>query len=166
MTKKDEKYISNLRSGNQQLITETFEQIREEGSTSLLPYLFDLLNTSLNEEIKKQVYSVLCELKRTESVPILMEAITSEKYSGIQELLLKVCWENGLDYTPYLSTFVDIVIKGSFMNAFEAFTVIENMEGPFNTEETKRITDKLTLLIEEMTNEKKSLVLDLIKILH
>jgi len=166
MTKKEEKYISNLNSGNQQVISETIEEIREEGNPVLLPYLINLLNESKNEEVNKQVYSLLCELKQTASIPILLEAIINEKYVGIQETLLRICWENGLDYSPYISTFVGIVINGNFMNAFEAFTIIENMEGVFAKEELEKLIEKLTFSLAESTSEKKSLITDLIKLLQ
>ena len=38
------------------------------------------------------------------------------------------CWQNGLDYSLFLLVFVDFVIKEDWETAFEAFTVIENME--------------------------------------
>jgi hypothetical protein len=163
MSKKEEKYISNLLSDNQELITETFEQIREEGNTAVLPYLFDLLASSLGEGIKKEIYKLLCELKQTGAVPILIEAITNEKYAGIQEQLIRICWENGLDYSPYLSTFVDIVINGNFINAFEAFTVIENMEGTFDNEMLKGLIAKLETSIDTSPIENRIFITDIIK---
>jgi hypothetical protein len=163
MSKKEEKYISNLLSDNQELISETFEQIREEGNTAVLPYLFDLLTSPKSEGIKKEIYKLLCELKQTGSVPILIEAITNEKYTGIQEQLIRICWENGLDYSPYLSTFVDIVINGNFINAFEAFTVIENMEGTFDNEMLKGLIAKLVASIDTSPIEKRIFITDIIK---
>lgn len=166
MTKKEEKYISNLTSGNEQLISDTLEEIREEGNSTLLPYLIDLLNDTKNEEVNKLVYGLLCELKQTSSIPVIIEAINNEKYIGIQETLLRICWENGLDYSPYLSTFIDIVINGDFMNAFEAFTIIENMEGIFHKDETVKLIEKLSLSIEGSSAEKRTLIADLIKLLQ
>jgi len=164
MSKKEEKYISQLNSDNQQLISDTLAEIREEGNSALVPYLIDFLNNSENDEVNKQVYNILCELKQTDSIPILMGAITNDKYSGIHETLLRICWENGLDYSPYLSTFVDIVINGNFMNAFEAFTVIENMEGTFHKTEIDEQIKRLKSSLDGSPSDKKTLITDLIKL--
>lgn len=166
MSKKEEKYIDNLLSGDQELINSTVEQIKEEGNIALVPFLIDLLNTSSDEAVTKIVYGVLCELKQTASIPLLIGAISDEKYSSIQDTLIRICWENGLDYSPYLSTFVDIVINGSFMNAFEAFTVIENLEVLPPTEETKALVERLETSFTKATDDKKNLLEDLIKILR
>jgi hypothetical protein len=61
------------------------------------------------------------------SVPIIVEAIMNKEYSSIQEMLLRACWENGLDYSKYLPTFVNCY-SWKFYECIEAFTVIENME--------------------------------------
>jgi hypothetical protein len=165
ISKKDERLINNLLSKNQQVVIDTLEEIREDGTITLLPFLIDLLNSTKNEEISKQLYALLCELKQTGSTAIILDAINNEKYAGIQETLLRICWENGLDYTPYLSTFVNIVIHGDFMNSFEAFTVIENMEGTLSPEIAQSMVDQLQSALSEASIEKKSLIFDLIRII-
>lgn len=165
ISKKDERIINNLLSKNQQVVIDTLDEIREDGTITLLPFLIDLLNASKDEEISKHVYALLCELKQTGSIAIIIDAINNEKYAGIQETLIRTCWENGLDYTPYLSTFVNIVIHGNFMNSFEAFTVIENMEGTLNPEMAEKMVDQLQLALPVATIEKKSLIFDLIRII-
>ncbi len=37
-------------------------------------------------------------------------------------------WQNGLDFKNHLPLFADLMIEGDWETAFEAFTVIENME--------------------------------------
>jgi len=165
ISKKEEKYINNLLSENQELITETIEEIKIEGRSTLLPFLIELLYASKNEEVKKQIYNLLCELKQTDSIPVILEAIKNEKYAPIQEVLIRTCWENGLNYIPYISTFVDIVINGEFMNAFEAFTVIENMEGTISPNLVDELVALLKQSIDKTSIEKKTLLFDLIQIL-
>jgi hypothetical protein len=165
LSKKEENYIKNLLSENQEIVAETIEEIKIEGRSTLLPHLIDLLLSSNDEAVKKQLYNLFCELKQPDSIPVLIDAIKNEKYAPIQDVLIRTCWENGLDYTPYLSILVDIVINGEFMNAFEAFTVIENMEGTIQPELIEEQISIVKAAIPGATVEKEPLMADLIQIL-
>jgi len=162
-SKIEEQYINNLLSSNQQLQTETIEEIRISGSSKLLPFLIELLHVSKNKDIKMQVYGILSELKHSDSIPIMMDAILNEKYKTEQEMLIRSCWENGLDFTPYISVFVEIVIYGDYMTAFEAFTVIENLEGTISGEEVKKLISYLQNGLSHALNERKVLIQELIQ---
>jgi hypothetical protein len=161
-SKTEEQYINNLLSSNQELIIETIEEIKFSGNSKLLPFLIELHHVSKNEEVKKQVYSILSELKHSDSIPILIEAIGNEKYLSDQEMLIRSCWENGLDFTPFISVFIDLVIKGDYMTAFEAFTVIENLEGHLTRGEADNLLLKLQNGLEGAINERKVLISELI----
>jgi hypothetical protein len=161
-SKVEEQYINNLLSSNLQLQTETIEEIRISGNSKLLPFLIELLHVPRNEEIKMQVYGILSELKHSDSIPILIDAILNEKYSMEQEMLIRSCWENGLDFTPYISVFVEIVISGNYMTAFEAFTVIENLEGTISEVEVKSLISLLHNGLSDAKNERKVLIQELI----
>jgi len=163
MNKKEENYIIQLLSGDEQTVNKAFEEIKVEGTVTLLPSLIGILNETSDSGLKKQIYNLLCELKQIGCVPILVEAITNAKYSAIQDTLIRSCWENGLDYCSYLPEFVDIVIEGEFINAFEAFTVIENMEGTFENKMLREIISKLEASVENSSIEKRSLIADIIK---
>jgi hypothetical protein len=58
-------------------------------------------------------------------------------------MLVASCWQNKLDFTPFLPDFVALATEGDFFEAFECLTVIENMEGPF--EETQILESQLYL---------------------
>ena len=165
LSKKEEEYINSLLSTNQQIVDQTLEEIRESGSSKLLPYIIDLLHVSDNEEIKVKANKILTELKQTDSVPIIMEAIHNEKYLQEQELLVRSCWENGLDFTPHLPDFIDLVVHGNYMTAFEAFTVIENLESNISVEETEKMISILQKGLSFASKEKQVLIRELIQLL-
>jgi hypothetical protein len=162
-SKTEEQYINNLLSSNPQLVIETLEEIKFSGNSKLLPFLIELLHVSNNEEIKAQVYNILAELKHSDSIPVIIEAILNEKYKNKQEMLIKSCWENGLDFTPFISVFVELVIIGDYMTAFEAFTVIENLEGKLTSNEVEILLLKLQIGLEGALNERKVLIFELIQ---
>ena len=85
------------------------------------------MNTS-SEEVRKTVLSLFGELKDKASVEVLMDMIVDNHYLPVRKELITSCWQNGLDFSPYLSQFVDWVIETDMEIAFEAFTVIENLD--------------------------------------
>jgi hypothetical protein len=162
-SKKEEHYINDLLSSDQQIVVDTIEEIKYSGSSKLLPFLIDLLHSTNNDEVKKKVYSILSELKHSDSIPIIIEAIRNKKYLPEQEMLIRSCWENGLDFTPYISIFVDLVIQGDYMTAFEAFTVIENLEGFISVEDIDNLLSKLEKMLPTALEERKVLISELIQ---
>ena len=49
-------------------------------------------------------------------------------------LALNAFWQTGFNSHENMDKFVTAAIKGSFMEAFEAYTIIDNLEGPFEEE--------------------------------
>jgi hypothetical protein len=163
INKREEELINNLLSNKLPLVIETLEEIKYAGNSKLLPFLIDLFHVSKNGEIKKHINGILSELKHSDAVPIIIEAILNEKYSDEQEMLVRSCWENSLDFTSYISVFIDLAIHGNYMTSFEAFTVIENLEGTISDEETKKSLSLLQDGLSCALNERKVLILELIQ---
>lgn len=57
-----------------------------------------------------------------------MRAIENDKYKSIRKEILTACWQNGLDFSAFLPVFIDFIIREDWEIAFEAFTVIDNLE--------------------------------------
>ncbi len=140
--------LANPIEADPEQVQETLEQVKESGNPKILVGLFDLLHNSQHPEIKKSVLNLLSELKSKESVPYIIEAIKNEKYKNERAELISCCWQNGLNYNAYLPFFIDLVIHETFLIAFEAFTVIENMYG--NVEEA--IIEQEIIKIREALN--------------
>ncbi len=77
---------------------------------------------------KNEIENILGTIKDKNSAPLFVEALQNEKYKPVQKSILMACWQNGLDFSLFLPVFVDLVITEDWETAFEAFTVIENME--------------------------------------
>ena len=54
--------------------------------------------------------------------------VTDEDNKDIQKELLEACWQNGLNYAQFLPIFIQVVIEEDDITAFEALTVIENLD--------------------------------------
>jgi len=79
-SKKEEQYINDLLSSDQQIVIETLEEIKFSGSSKLLPFLIELLHSTNDDEVKSMTYKTLSELKQSDSIPVIMEAIQNLQY--------------------------------------------------------------------------------------
>ncbi|RKD88448.1 HEAT repeat domain-containing protein [Mangrovibacterium diazotrophicum] len=158
MTKEDsakinQDTITNLQSSNAELVNETINQLSESGNSAYLPFLFELLHSTSNDEIKRRIARLLAELKHSDAIPLIIEAIKNKAYTKELQYLVSACWENGMDYSEHLSLFIDLMIQHEFMIAFEAHTVITNMTGKISAatceQESTKIKNALTQVSEE-----------------
>ena len=127
-TKLNKKIITSLKSEDEQENLSGLSNLRTSGNAGYMPYLIEIYRETEHESVNNEAFSILCELKQQDIVPYLIDAIVGNENSGIRKKLIEVCWQNGLKYTQYLPLFVDLVIQEDDLTAFEALTVIENLE--------------------------------------
>lgn len=157
--------LKGLNSANPDIVLDAIDALRASGKTSDIPVLLDLLLKSRNPEVKARITGLFSNLKDKETIPMLINAIQDKKYEEVLQQLVSSCWENGLDYTPYLPVFVDLLIEKDFIIAFEAYTVITNMEKAIDQRLIDAVIEKLDKAMHTTTSEKKSLMLDVIDFL-
>ena len=157
--------LKGLHSADADKVIETLEELRAVGKSSDIPILAELLHTSQEKEIKSKITSLFANLKEKESVPYIIEAINNQRYAPELRQLISSCWENGLDFTNYLSLFVDLLIEGDFLVALEAFTVITNMSETIDQQMIDTEIEKLDQAMKTTAEEKKVLMLDVIDFL-
>ncbi len=158
--------LNNLKSTDTDFVLETIEKIRESGNRLIMEGIVDLLHNTQIPEIKKSILNLLSELKNKESIPLLLEAIKNEKYLAERKELVACCWQNGLNYNEYLPVFIDLVINHSFLIAFEAFTVIENMYGVISDEVIDQEIAKINNALQQADEEKAYLLRGLVTIIR
>jgi len=165
LTSTEKTFIELLKSNNKEKIVEALDSIVSEGSPTLILPLIELFSQTTDSEIEKQVYEMLCGLKNTQSIPIIIKAIDNKEFTKVKHKLVSVCWQNGLDYAPFFNIFVELFINETFETAFEAFTVIENMENIDNQSIINNIS-KLKKSATESTNDKQALFVELVHLLE
>jgi hypothetical protein len=155
----------NLKSKNPEIVIQAIEEISEKGNSSQFTELMELLHKTDIQDIKKRILKLFSELKSTDTIPLMIDALQNNKYAEELKELLTCCWQNGLNYSSYLPLFVDLVINGEFLIAFEAFTVIENMYGKIDdlivSEQLYKIKKSLPLVNEQkkyLLNELSSII--------
>ena len=135
-TKKDsliKDLILDLASKDNKILMSALKRVRSKGSEKVVPSIFNLIENSEDELIKKEAKNIILELKSTASIPFLLEQLHSEN-EEMRLLALNAFWQTGFNSHENMDKFVTAAIKGSFMEAFEAYTIIDNLEGPFEEE--------------------------------
>lgn len=118
----------NLFSPRTEIVLEALNQVKSVGNRFYIPLLFDLLVTQPEQEIENEILKILGNVKDKETVNSFMRGIEEEKYRSIRKKILTSCWQNGLDFSTFLPVFIDQIINEDWEIAFEAFTVIDNLE--------------------------------------
>jgi hypothetical protein len=126
--------IKDLSSNDNKKLTSALKRVRSKGSEKVIPFLFTIIETNKEEKIIDEAKSIILELKSTASIPYLLDILENHNNSKIRELVLNSFWQSGFNAHQHIHNFVIAAIKGSFMEAFEAYTVIDNLEGPFEEE--------------------------------
>lgn len=157
--------LEGLQSADSIKIFETLEELRVSGKASDIPILTELLHVSPDPEIKSKITSLFANLKESEAIPLLIEAIHNQRYAPELKELVSSCWENGLDYSDYLSHFVDLLVETDFLIAFEAYTVILNMTTRIEQAKLAVEIDRLEKSLPAVTEQKRQLILDVIDFL-
>jgi hypothetical protein len=126
--KTDPQLVANLQSNKEEMVIKTLNDLRFSGSAAYLPLLTDIWIRTGSSEVKNNIRSIFGELKDKSCIPVMISLIEDITKLPVKKELLAACWQNGMDFSPYLAKFVDWVIETEMDIAFEAFTVIENLD--------------------------------------
>lgn len=151
----DEQIRTKLFSSDTNVVVSAIETIERKGNKLYLPMIFDLLNSFPEPEIETEIKNLLGTVKDKEVINSFMRAIEDEKYKPIRKTILTACWQNGLDFSTFLPVFVDLIIKEEWEVAFEAFTVVDNLEFLPNNEIIKIAVDKINVALPVATEQNK-----------
>ena len=151
----DEQIKKNLFSANTDVVISALEAIRKKGNKLYIQILFDLLNSSPEPEIETEIKNLLGTVKDKESVNSFLRALEDDKYKPTRKEILTACWQNGLDFSTFLPVFIDLIIHEDWEIAFEAFTVIDNLEYLPSAEIIKKSVDKINEALPFANDQKK-----------
>jgi len=83
--------------------------------------------------IQEAITKLVNELKSTNAVEPLIKQLSSPQ-ENCRLLALSAIWNSGLNVNEYVDEIIQSATNGSFMEAFEALTIIENLDPPFEEE--------------------------------
>ena len=160
--KKDNRFnniIKSLSSNKNEEVLTAIKQLRIHGKSEAIPHLIKLRQTTNNEEIINDVTNFLFDLKDQSATLTIINAIDKETNNSHKAFLISIFWQSALDASDHLSFLVNQAIKGDYMVAVEALTVIDNFETTFHEDEIMDISYDLDEAIENEAEEKRKLLL-------
>lgn len=157
--------ILGLNSTDNKVVLDSINQLRKDGKSEDVTLLLDLMISNSSREIQSAVHSFLADLKNQDTDKIIIEAIGNDKHIAIRKILVSICWEASINFSKYISTFVDLVIEADFETSFEAFTVIENLTEKIPEEIKTTEMAKLKDAISEASSETKGMIHEAIHII-
>ncbi|HOK60272.1 MAG: hypothetical protein WBJ36_11580 [Tenuifilum sp.] len=161
---KAEQFQKTIEASSDEAIIGLLTELRETGEDYMLPTILSLLFSTRSEKLKNEVVNFLVDLKNKSSIDTIVEAIRQNKRSKDIHLLVSVCWQSRLDFTPYVDTFIDIMEHGNYQACLEAFTVIENMTENLSGEQLNDLKAKIKS-VKGDNAETKPLIEELVKLL-
>ena len=136
--KKNDKLVADLlldlASKDMKILASALKRVRSKGTEKVIPSLISIIENCEEANLAQEAKNIILELKSTASIPYLLEVLENHENSEIRELVLSSFWQTGFNAHQHIEKFVTAAIKGSYMEAFEAYTVIDNLEGPFDEE--------------------------------
>ena len=157
--------LEGLQSADSLKVIETLEELRVSGKVSDIPFLTELLHLTSNPEIKSKITGLFANLKESDAIPLIVEAIQNQKYAPELKELVASCWETGLDYSNYLTLFVDLLVESDFLVAYDSYPVIVNMTAKIDQVKIDAEIDRLEEAMKTASDQKKALMLDVIDFL-
>jgi deoxyribose-phosphate aldolase len=160
-----DKLVSGLQSSDAKVVTESINQLREEGQLEDIVILFDLLMKSKDDDLKDTILKFLADVKEKKADKIFIDAILNKKYKTIRKDLTGICWQSSIDFTKHVEVFTGLLVNSDFETAFEAFTVIENFTGKIDADKKAEEQNKLKDAIPNASEEIKGMIHECIHIL-
>jgi len=153
--------IKDLNSGEDKKVLTAIKQLRKHGKPEAIEPLLDLYVSTNNDTIKNDITTLLFDLKDESVVPVIMNAVESEKYSQINSFLISIFWQAAIDSSSYITNLVKQAIKNDYFSCLEVLSVIESYDTTFDETEIEDLKFDIDDAADEADEEKRKLLLTL-----
>jgi len=164
--KKLKDLASLINKDNTILLCEAIELLRDEqpfeGAVGLLTRCY---NTTDDTDVRKSIEGFMNDLKDQAVCVEVINEIREQWKPETVSMLVSSCWQSGLNYSEYSTDLAEVFLRGDYVTALECLTVIEESVPELSAEKKVEIIQLLKESPVSPINEKRSLTLELIKIL-
>ena len=164
--KKIQELRGKLTNKDTKVVLQGLEQIKENGDAELIPDIIQVLDSTKPSEVHNKALEILNTLKSQDAANAILETVKRVDNESVINIVLASCWKNGLDYSNYFDTLIDIFINKNFENALEAFSIIENSTQNISNEHLDKAIFKIKDSLDKIDKEKKPLMLELTHLLE
>jgi len=159
--------VRRLKSEKQNLVITAIYHLRNRVESAIyIPEIINLAYKTNNDDIRRELYQFLSDMKDASGVPFIIEALKNRQYQPIWNEITAACWQSGLNFSGYLDTFIKIFLEEDYLIALEAFSVIEQSIIYLEESRIEKYKNDLISRLEEVKEEKKPLVKELISIMQ
>lgn len=162
-------YLNNIRKKldhvDSSSVIHTLNEIKYSGIIETIPIIIDLLKKNRDQFVKKEIISLLGDIKDQKATTIIVKEISYKKNKKILAELISTCWMSRLDYSMHLKVFTDCFINENFVTALEAFTVIEESLHNATDERISECREYLISRRSDISSEKQVLFRELLKVI-
>ncbi len=123
--------VNDLKSQNENKILAALNSLQVNGDASVILPLLETLRDNISEKVNNEIILFLGDLKDTTVKAEIINVLRDDNFSSIRQGILTSIWQCKIDYSDFISDFVAIACEGTFEEAFECLTILENLEGPF-----------------------------------
>jgi hypothetical protein len=124
--------LEDLESGNDTKFNAAIKALQVHGDIATIePLVQLLLNDNLTPSNRSALIELLSTLNLSDAPDEIMRIVKDDNYLNVRPILLSSIWNSKLDYSYFLSDFVEIAVEGDYLDTLECLTIIENLEGPF-----------------------------------
>jgi hypothetical protein len=164
--KLDPAITRDLWSGDEKTVLKALMMLRTGGSIYYIPELLRLLNDTRAEPIEKELVRFLADVKDKAAVPFIVSGLRNPELNSARWKIVSACWQSGLDFSPEIDLFSKLFLEGDYQTALESFTVIEESALNLNPGEIAKLRDTILGGMKTLSEEKKPLARELVKILE
>ena len=142
--------IADLQSNDPKKVKKAIKSLEVHGNATVIKPLFHALKEgALPEKDQAKILELICSIKDTSVIPEIMDVLDDEELLDVRPLVLTSIWNMKVDFSGYIDDFVFIATKGTFMEALDCLTIIENMDGPYMEENILESQLHLKTYLEE-----------------
>jgi hypothetical protein len=127
--------LADLRASDDKLVAHAIKSLELHGTSEAIRPIVDRLSQPLSEKNRSDLFELLCSVKDSSSRVEIMDLLADDGYAERRTELLTAIWNMKVDFSDYVSEFVELAVTGDFLQTLECLTIIENMEGPFLEED-------------------------------
>ncbi|HRO76824.1 MAG TPA: hypothetical protein PLP27_11825 [Crocinitomicaceae bacterium] len=145
--------VTALKSLDNTKFDTLLEELKVIGDTSVLAVFAEIYPQCTVEQQHKLI-DFMADIREEDAQDALIDIILELKDEPTRVAFLSAVWNNSMDFSEYLLEFAKIAVSGSFLEAIECHTIIDNLEGPFEEyvvlDAKMLVTDKLQTVKDDV----------------
>jgi hypothetical protein len=137
-----------LFSADDEVVIAAIELMAEKGTKEVVNPLLELL-LNCSAPVQRAIESLLYQIKDQAAVEVLIEALENPKFKPVRHTILASFWNSGHLPEGHIDLLCGIAAEGSFDEALEVLTIVENMDGPL---EPQKLEAGITAVSKSIKN--------------